>query len=348
MTLARRRPRHRSRKPDRDGSRICSRRCSRAMPKRDRFDALVLAAGLDRRGYWCCVPSRVGSGRCTLVAGLSVGDAASPTRLPSISSRSSRRGSIRDRRGSRGGGRRGWSAETDRGSAVTRWRASTLLRSCAASSRIRRWSAPTSSAGTGGRATRFAFKLDPHRISDLYGAASLPRDLGVPGRRLEGVHLCALRPGNAWRISLVGPGAGLPAPRCSGSASGAAGQSFAVIVPVGARASSSPEDHRLLDGSNTVRPRVAAYRTFVGRLLDLTDDIVEGVIDTAVDGRPRRRPTLSGGRRRQRHRDLLRHGQQARRATVFWLDDAPSRLRRVGRLRPQEDGDHRARHLRRR
>ena len=59
---------------------------------------------------------------------------------------------------------------------------------------------------------------------------------------------------------------------------------------------------------------------------------------------PRRRRSLSGGRRRQGHRDLLRHRQRdLGRARV--LARRCLRVRRLGRLRPQEDGHHGARRL---
>ena len=59
---------------------------------------------------------------------------------------------------------------------------------------------------------------------------------------------------------------------------------------------------------------------------------------------PRRRRSLSRGRRRQGHRDLLRH-RQRRRRRVRLLARRRLRLGRLGRLRPQEDGHHRARRL---
>ncbi len=59
---------------------------------------------------------------------------------------------------------------------------------------------------------------------------------------------------------------------------------------------------------------------------------------------PRRRRSLSRGRRRQGHRDLLRHRQWHRPAARV-LARRRLRLRRLGRLRPQEDGHHRPRRL---
>ena len=61
-------------------------------------------------------------------------------------------------------------------------------------------------------------------------------------------------------------------------------------------------------------------------------------------GPPRRRRPLPGGRGRQGHRHLLRHRQRDRGALRL-LAGRRVRLRRLGRLRPQEDGHHRARRL---
>ena len=61
-------------------------------------------------------------------------------------------------------------------------------------------------------------------------------------------------------------------------------------------------------------------------------------------GAPRRRRRLPGGGRRQGHRELLRH-RQRRGRRVRLLARRRLRLGRLGRLRPQEDGHHRARRL---
>ena len=88
-----------------------------------------------------------------------------------------------------------------------------------------------------------------------------------------------------------------------------------------------------------------AYRIFVRTLLELTDNLDgDAVVPPPRHRAPRRRRPLSRGRRRQGHRDLLRHRQRA-------LDrEGPLarrrlRLRRQPGLRPQEDGHHRARRL---
>ncbi len=61
-------------------------------------------------------------------------------------------------------------------------------------------------------------------------------------------------------------------------------------------------------------------------------------------GAARRRRSLSGRRRRQGHRDLLRHRQRHFRGAPL-LARRRLRLRRLGRLRPQGHGHHRARRL---
>ena len=62
--------------------------------------------------------------------------------------------------------------------------------------------------------------------------------------------------------------------------------------------------------------------------------------DSARRGAPRRRRRLSGGRRGQGHRDLLRHRQRGR-PVLRLLARRRLRLGRVGGLRPQGDGHHR-------
>ena len=61
-------------------------------------------------------------------------------------------------------------------------------------------------------------------------------------------------------------------------------------------------------------------------------------------GAARRRRPLPGRRRRQGHRDVLRHRQRDR-GRVRVLARRRLRLRRLGRLRPQGDGHHRPRRL---
>ena len=99
----------------------------------------------------------------------------------------------------------------------------------------------------------------------------------------------------------------------------------AVIVPVGAKGGFVPK--QLPDGG----PReaiqaegTAAYKLFISTLLDITDNLdPKGVVPPDQRGAPRRRRSLSRGRRRQGHRDLLRHRQRRSPSEHgFWLGDA--------------------------
>ncbi len=120
-----------------------------------------------------------------------------------------------------------------------------------------------------------AFKLDPHRISDLPAPRPF-REIWVCGPTVEGVHLRfgpVARGGLRWsdraqdfRTEVLGL---VKAQQVKN----------AVIVPVGAKGGFFPKKITASMDRDTVQAEgVAAYRTFVGRLLDLTDDIVEGVI----------------------------------------------------------------------
>ncbi len=110
----------------------------------------------------------------------------------------------------------------------------------------------------------------------------------------------------------------------------------ALIVPVGAK------------GGFVVKrsePVVDAYRTFVGALLDVTDNVVEGEIVPPERRRaPRRGRSLPRRGGRQGHGDVLRRGQRDR-GRARLLARRRVRLRRLGRLRPQAHGDHRARRV---
>ena len=90
---------------------------------------------------------------------------------------------------------------------------------------------------------------------------------------------------------------------------------------------------------------IACYQTLIRGLLDITDNYRRGRRRAARRLRaPRRRRSLSRGRGRQGHRHLLRHRQCAG-ARLRLLARRCLRLGRLGRLRPQEDGHHRARRL---
>ena len=121
----------------------------------------------------------------------------------------------------------------------------------------------------------------------------------------------------------------------------------AVIVPVGAKGGFVPKLMPKGATRDVVQAEgIATYKLFISTLLDITDNIHHDGSDRSarLRGAPRGRRSLSGGRRRQGHRDLLRHRQRDfDRARL--LAGRRLRLRRLGRLRPQGDGHHRARRL---
>ena len=121
----------------------------------------------------------------------------------------------------------------------------------------------------------------------------------------------------------------------------------AVIVPVGAKGGFYPKQlARGASADDTRAEAVAAYKTFLCGLLDITDNIdakgrvirPEAVIAHDEDDH------LSGGRRRQGHRHLLRHRQRGG-GGLRLLARRRLRLGRLGRLRPQGHGHHRARRV---
>ena len=90
---------------------------------------------------------------------------------------------------------------------------------------------------------------------------------------------------------------------------------------------------------------IECYRSFIRGLLDVTDNIVEGrVVAPPAGAAARRRRSLSGGGGGQGHRDFLRH-RQCHRGRIRLLARRCVCLRRLGRLRPQKDGHHRARRV---
>ena len=121
----------------------------------------------------------------------------------------------------------------------------------------------------------------------------------------------------------------------------------AVIVPVGAKGGFVPKLMPKGAAREVVQAEgVATYKLFISSLLDITDNIrPDGkIIPPDECGAPRGRRSVSGGRGRQRHRDILRHRQcDFDRARL--LAGRRLRLRRLGRLRPQSHGHHRARRL---
>ena len=236
----------------------------------------------------------------------------------------------------------------DRGRAAEGRRASTRTASCATSSmRCRPRSAPISIRSTprGQPKQLIALKFASRRIDAL----PLPRplyEIFVYSPRVEGVHMRfgkVARGGIRWsdrpqdfRTEILG-------------LAKAQQVKNAVIVPVGAKGGFVP---KLLPRSSRAAPReavqaegTAAYKLFISTLLDITDNLgTDGVVPPAQRRAPRRRRSLSGGRRRQGHRDLLRHRQRDL-AGARLLARRCLRLRRFRRLRPQEDGHHRPRRL---
>ncbi len=169
-----------------------------------------------------------------------------------------------------------------------------------------------------------------------------PRDAGTPSpvRALrllaEGAQSPpAVRAGGPRRVALVGPAAGLPHrdPRAGHGTGGEergdrAGRGQGRVRghrtrPPGRGRRLLP-DVRLRPARRHRQPARRPRRAATGR------------------GTPRRRRQLPGGRRRQGHRPDVRPDQPDL-GGVRVLARGRVRLRRVGRLRPQGNGDHRAR-----
>ena len=223
----------------------------------------------------------------------------------------------------------------------TRWPTWTRTGSCAASSG---WSrppcGPTTSrpARTASPSRTCRFKLDPRP-----GAVAAQAAADVRGVRVLAPHRGrppARRPGGQGRDPLVGPAGGLPHrdPRPDEGPDGQERRD---------RAGGGQGRLRGQAAADRGRPRGADGR---GGGLLLDDDAGPARHHRQPgrrQGRPpgrrgplRRRRPLPGGGGRQGHRHLLRPGQLDR-PGVRLLAGRRLRLRRVGRLRPQEDGDHR-------
>ncbi len=117
----------------------------------------------------------------------------------------------------------------------------------------------------------------------------------------------------------------------------------AVIVPTGAKGGFYPKQlparHRTATPGWPKAPKAIASSS--ARLLSVTDNIVnDKVVHPDERRHPRRRRSLFRRRRRQGHRDLLRRRQRDR-ARAQFLARRRLRQRRLQRLRPQGDGDHR-------
>ena len=198
-------------------------------------------------------------------------------------------------------------------------------------------------ADGGGRSPTSRSSSSRTAIPDLPAAAAEVRDLRVlaAGRG----RAPALRRGRARRAALVRPARRLPH-RGARPGQGADGEEH--------RDRAGRREGRLLlqaaarpgvDRDAWLAEGVACYTTFISGLLDITDNLVDGeTVPPARRGPPRRRRLLPRGRRRQGHRDLLRH-RQRRREGLRLLARRRVRLRRLGRLRPQGDGHHRARRV---
>ena len=120
----------------------------------------------------------------------------------------------------------------------------------------------------------------------------------------------------------------------------------AVIVPVGSKGGFYVKRPPAGGTREQVQAEgIACYQTLIRGLLDITDNYAgDGIRPPADVVRHDRRRSLSRGRRRQGHGDLLRHRQCAR-PGIRLLARRRLRLGRLGGLRPQEDGHHRPRRL---
>ena len=121
----------------------------------------------------------------------------------------------------------------------------------------------------------------------------------------------------------------------------------AVIVPVGAKGGFVPKLMPKGATRDVVQAEgVATYKLFISSLLDITDNIGSGRQDHSARGcgSSRGRRPVSRGRRRQGHRDILRHRERDLGRARF-LAGRCLRVGRLGRLRPQGHGHHRARRL---
>ena len=223
-------------------------------------------------------------------------------------------------------------------------RASTTTASCATSSTwCRRCCAPTTSSAPRTAPRSCGCPSSSTRAAPLAAAAAPAlRDLRLLPAR--GGRAPARRQGGPRRAALVGPARGLPH-RGARADEGADGQERRD------RAGGRQGRLRGQAAAPGRRPRGAARRG--GGLLPHVhlraarpDRQHRGRRDRAAArrGAPRRRRPLPRGGRRQGHGHLLGH-RQRRVGAVRLLARRRVRVRRLERLRPQEDGDHRARRL---
>ena len=185
-------------------------------------------------------------------------------------------------------------------------------------------------------------QADRHQVRQPQGrghavAAAALRDFSVLAAARSGAS--AVRAGGARRHPLVGPAAGLPH-RDPGPRQGAAGQE---------------RGHRSRRRQGRLRAEAAAHRQPRRHPERGRRHLPAVHVDHARHhrqsrprprdpadrrGAARRRRSLSRGRRRQGHRDLLRYRQRDL-ARPPLLARRCLRVRRLDRLRPQEDGDYR-------
>ena len=185
-----------------------------------------------------------------------------------------------------------------------------------------------------------ALKLAPQRLAHMPAPVPMSEIL-VLSTRVEGLHLRAgpiARGGLRWsdrledyRTEVLG-------------LVKAQTVKNAVIVPTGAKGGffvRRPPAAR----DALMAEAIACYRQFISGLLDVTDNIVNGVVVPPQRRAPLRsgRP-LSGGCGRQRHGHVLRLRQRSVGA-IRILARRCVRLRRLERIRPQEDRHHRARRV---
>ena len=179
--------------------------------------------------------------------------------------------------------------------------------------------------GDGGRPQR----RDRHQARQPQGrrhaaAAAAVRDLRLLAAARGGAS--ALRQGGARRHPLVRPAAGFPH-RGARASSRRSRSRTPCIVPVGAkggfvpkRMPAGPRDAVQAEGVATYQHLHVAHarphRQYRPRRRDRA---------ARRHGAPRRRRSLSGGRRRQGHRDLLRHRQRHRAASTASGSTTPSR-----------------------